>query len=685
MLINQRHILSRFSHLVDVLRCQAEQSPQQKVFSFLADGENESRSLTFAQLDQQARAIATTLQGYQVLGERVLIFDADGYNFIIAFIGCLYAGAIAVPVASAAQKRHLPRLRSIVQNAEAKFVLGGLQGVSWLKSYLDPDDQFRLTYLSLDMALETAGSGWRPPAIDDQSIAFLQYTSGSTAQPRGVKLTYRNLHGNLALIAQAFEIGPADVGLFWLPLHHDMGLIGGVLGTIVVEKPVAPDAMAYIMPPTAFVERPVRWLEGISRYRATISGAPNFAYDWCGDRITPEQSATLDLSCWETAFCGAEPIRFNTLRQFQERFASSGFRPEAFLPCYGLAESTLMVTRSQKSRPIFSLSINRLQLRQNRVHLLGKNDLQGQTLVSSGAVPAENELLIVDPETDRPCGDSQVGEIWLAAANRSVSQGYWREPVLTNETFAARIAGDASQRYLRTGDLGFLAQGELFVTGRIKNLIIINGQNFYAQDFENRAVQAHESLHPQGCAAFSVLGNEGQEKLAIIAEPYREKRGVAVGVVASAVSQAIEAQFGAVLHAFVLIRPGHLPRTTSGKTEHYRCRELFLTDRLNVLGQYRAESATGAKGADKAALNETGKRLLPLLAEMLDCEPETIDLSCSIRQLGLGSLHAIAIRYRIQDDLGVVVSPELFAADLSLSEFFAAVDEIDEAQTVDNL
>ncbi len=569
--------------LVEVLRWRALHQPDQVVYTFLLDGETEEAHLTYADLDRKARAIGALLQGLGMYGQRALLLYLPGLEFIAGFFGCLYAGVVAVPVyppQPARLDRTLPRLRATVNDAQPTTMLTSSTLLSLTQSIREqaPDLQ-ALHWLATDTIDSNLAEQWQQPLLDSTSLAFFQYTSGSTTVPRGVMLTHGNLLCNLSLIQRSFESSPETRGLFWVPLYHDLGLIGGVL------EPLYCGCNTILMSPLAFLQRPFRWLRAISRNRVTCSGAPNFAYDLCVRRITPEQRATLDLSSWDLAFTCAEPIHYETLELFATTFASCGFRREAFYPCYGLAEATLIASGGLKAAPSVTFTVQQAALEHNRVVAASQEDVGTRTLVGCGQSLGGHKIVIVHPETLDRCPPSEVGEIWISGP--SVGQGYWNRPGDTEHTFRAYLADTGEGPFLRTGDLGFLKDGELFITGRLKDLIIIDGDNYYPQDIEQTVEQSHPSLRPGCCAAFSVVV-EGEERLVIMAEVerhYLPKQGQSPNVegVIQAIRRAVAEYHELRIYAVSLLKPGSIPKTSSGKIQRHACRVNFLTGNLDAI------------------------------------------------------------------------------------------------------
>ncbi|MDH7486315.1 MAG: fatty acyl-AMP ligase [Anaerolineae bacterium] len=571
--------------LPGILRWRARHQPDKLGFTFLEDGETQESPLTFGQLDHQARAVAAQLQSLGVAGERALLLFPPGLDYIIAFFACLYAEVVAVPAYPpdpVRLERTLPRLLGIVNDARPALVLTTADIVTMVPYLLEAYPDLRgIRWLATDEVAPTMAEAWREPALGPDRLAFLQYTSGSTAEPRGVMLTHGHLMYNSEMIHQALETDEDTRCVFWLPFYHDMGLIGAILGTVYCG------AFTVLMSPLHFLQRPLRWLQAVSRYQATISGSPNFGYDLCVRKVTPEQRATLDLSHWQLAFSGAEPVRHETLQRFAEAFAPCGFRQEALYPGYGLAEATLFVSGGRREDPPVFLAVNTAMLAQGRVVVAAPEEEGAQTLVGCGRAWLDEEVLIVDPETRTPCPPDRMGEIWVKSP--SVALGYWQRPEESERTFRACLA-DGTGPYLRTGDLGFLREGELFITGRLKDMIIIDGLNHYPQDIELTVEQSHLALRPGCSAAFSVdVGN--QERLVIVAEVQRSKQlaelreqGLTVTPeeLTRAIRQAVAQRHDLRVHDIVLLQAGSVPKTSSGKIQRRAARAAYLAGTMDV-------------------------------------------------------------------------------------------------------
>lgn len=559
----------RAATLVELLRGRAEADGEQRIFSHLRDGGPEAEHLSYAELDARARAIAALLRERGPAGGRYLLLYPPGLEFVAAFFGCLYAGCVPVPAYPpdpARLDRTAPRLRAIAVDAEARAVLSNRAIVDGSGAILGHSlDLGRLDWIVTEEA--PPAGGWIPPAIDPASEALLQYTSGSTGTPRGVVVTHANLMHNSALIQECFGHSRRSNGVIWLPCYHDMGLIGGVLQPVYAGFPVK------LMSPIDFLKRPVRWLQAISGTPEVTSGGPNFAFDLCVRRTTPAQRERLDLSGWKVAFTGAEPVRAETIERFVEAFGPCGFRREAFLPCYGLAEATLIVSGEPGPR---TLAADREQLERGRVTPRTPGDPAAETLVSCGTPRVSGSVEIVDPRTRLACAPGHVGEIWVSSP--SVAEGYWRQPDAAAESFGARLADGDERPFLRTGDLGLLREGRLFVRGRLKDLIVIRGRNLAPQDVERDVERAHPALR-RGCGAAFAIEADGEERLAIAQETNPELGADPDEVVESIVS-AVSDLHGIAVYSLALLAPRTIPKTSSGKIRRRACREALLAGEL---------------------------------------------------------------------------------------------------------
>jgi acyl-CoA synthetase (AMP-forming)/AMP-acid ligase II len=566
-------ILLKSSTLVDLLCYGATHQPNQIAYTFLTDGEIEESSITYQELEQQARLIAAHLHFLGISGERVLLLYQPGIEFIAAFLGCLYAGVAAVPIYPPRRNQRMTRLQAIAADAQATVALTTMSVLANIKkSFAEEPELATLQCIATDNITSNYAENWQAPTLSESTLAFLQYTSGSTSTPKGVMVSHGNLLHNQQMIQTAFGHTEKTVVLGWLPFHHDMGLIGNVLQPLYLGRP------CILMSPMAFMQKPIRWLQAISHYRATTSGGPNFAYDLCVRKITPEQRETLDLSSWEVAFNGAEPIRAETLQQFSATFNSCGFRPQAFYPCYGMAETTLIVSGGLKAdSPIF-YTVREEALEQNRIVAAAAGEVRSKTLVGCGKTLLNQQVAIVNPETFNRCAANEIGEIWVSGP--SITQGYWNRSEQTVETFQAYLSDTKEGPFLRTGDLGFLEDGELFITGRLKDIMIIRGRNYYPNDIELTVEQSHLSLLPFCGAAFVVEKNK-EEQVVVVQEIKRESlQRLDSDQVIADIRKAVLQNHELRVHHVILIKPGSIPKTSSGKIQRHACREAFLNGTL---------------------------------------------------------------------------------------------------------
>jgi acyl-CoA synthetase (AMP-forming)/AMP-acid ligase II len=574
---------NNFTSLVDLLVYRAENQPDQIAYTFLR-GETEAEKITYKELDRKARVIATYLQSLGFAHERALLLYPSGVEYIAAFFGCLYAQLVAVPAYPPRKNQNLIRLQSIVEDASAQVLLTGAAINENLKdSFENVLNSAKLHWVSTDQLFADQVGEWQRPQISSDTLAFIQYTSGSTGNPKGVMISHGNLLHNSAIIYKCFEHSSDSRGFIWLPPYHDMGLIGGILQPIYGGFPVT------LMAPVDFLQKPLRWLQAISHYKATTSGGPNFAYDLCVQKVTSEQKETLDLSSWEVAFTGAEPIRAETLDRFATAFESCGFRKNAFYPCYGMAETTLIVSGGIKASLPIVRKFDGECFEQNKVVEATDSFENVSTAVGCGRGWIDSKIVIVNPETQTVCPPEQVGEIWVSGA--SVAKGYWNRPEETEKVFNAYIVDTEEEllevnSFLRTGDLGFLYNGELFVTGRLKDLIIIRGQNHYPQDIEHTVFNCHPSLRANSGAAFAV-DIKGSERLVIVHELERSYlRSSNIKEVIASIRQAVVSQHGLDIYAVVLVKTGSIPKTSSGKIRRHACRTAFLKGNLEVVDDW---------------------------------------------------------------------------------------------------
>ncbi|HYD81465.1 MAG TPA: amino acid adenylation domain-containing protein, partial [Paucimonas sp.] len=652
-----------FSTLFELARHRASEASadaRRTAFTFLEDGEQVSGALTFGDLDRRARSIAAHLQQQGAApGDRVLLVYPPSLEYIAAFYGCMYAGVIAVPALPPANARTLPRLQLIARDAQPRIALT-------LAAIAERIEQWRaesgvlgeLDWLASDMQ-DDASERWQAPAPQPSDIAFLQYTSGSTGNPKGVMVSHGNIMANTRLLHATFHTQPEETLVSWLPPHHDMGLIGKIL------YPMYAGCHCVQFPPAAFLMRPYRWLKLLSDHRATGTAAPNFAYELCAAKVTEEQKRTLDLSALEFALNGAEPIRPATLQRFVDAFASCGLRPEALRPVYGLAESTLLVSASKRKpagvMPAL-LPVSRAALAS---HAATAADAADDTieLVSAGVSEStDHDIVIVDPSTLIRQPEDAVGEIWVRGP--SVAHGYWNRPDASRETFAAQVAGKGPA-YMRTGDLGFLHRNELYITGRIKEMMIFNGRNLYPQDVEATIETMDAAFRANGCAVFALEKDAGSQL--VIVQEIESRKTPATDGLAERLRAELSEQFQIFdVAAILLVKAGHVPRTSSGKIQRLRCRELFLSDGFAPLWTWHRQggeenAAPEAAAPFTAARSDTEKRLAAIWQELFDSEE--LSITADFFSLGGHSLLATQMVSQIRTEFGL---------DLDLRSLFEA-------------
>lgn len=547
--------------LVGLLSQRAAEHPDDTAFTFLRDGDSPSDATTWTALDAKCRDVAAALARHVAPGDRVLVVCPPGLEFLAAFFGCLYAATIAVPVPVPRAGRHdaaRARFRAILGDAAPAAVLTTQSVLPLVDQHCQDDvggahrqPRRAPIVLAVDRIATGGDVGWSAPAVAPETTAFLQYTSGSTAHPRGVMVSHGNVLSNLHAARAMSTAGPADASVSWLPATHDMGLIEGLL------QPVLRGHHAVLLPPASFLQRPIRWLRAISTYRATRSGGPNFAYDLCARRVTDADLQGLDLSCWRDAYNGAEPVRQESLAAFAARFESAGFRPDAFRPCYGLAEATLLVAcgRWMSSRT---------------------------GSVACGTPAPATVVAIVDPVTQHRCEPGETGEIWVSGPG--VARGYWGAATISAGVFGARLDNDG-RSYLRTGDLGRLEDDGLHITGRIKDVLIVRGQKHFPADIEMTAARADPAVLPFGVAAFAAGATADGDRIVIALEVERRwfARMASAETVAAAVRGAVVDAHGIDVDDVVVLPPRMLPRTTSGKVQRYLCRERWRLGQLQAV------------------------------------------------------------------------------------------------------
>jgi acyl-CoA synthetase (AMP-forming)/AMP-acid ligase II/acyl carrier protein len=612
----------------------ADERPDVRVLSFLDSRLEVVESLTYRQLDHRARSVAAQLLERGLGGAPIVLAFPPGLDFVTAFCGCLYAGAIAVPTALARSHRADERLAVILQDSSARCVLTSAEHGADLERRASgaavPVDVIATDLLS---PLADGGPVAEPAA---RQLAFLQYTSGSTRSPRGVMVGHGNLAANLNSLREVLSTDDESVGISWLPVFHDMGLIAGVLLPMWLGYPT------YLMAPTTFIRNPLSWLGAFSCYHGTHGGAPNFAYQACADAASAADTSELDLATWRVAWNGAEPIRPDTLDRFRAQFASNGFRPESIAPAYGLAEATLVVSGGDGSKPAVGLTVDESELHIGQVRPCSDEGPGAKRLVGSGRPGTGIEVRIVRPDVRRVAEQHALGEIWVRS--NSVAQGYWHNPGETAETFGACLATGQGP-YLRTGDLGFLHDGELFVIGRLKDVIVIRGVNYYPHDIEHTVERSHSALQPDGGAVVGVEVS-GRVDLVAVHEVRRDAaESLAGDEVVDAIRRAVAREHQLALQRVVLLRHGGLPKTSSGKVQRTKCRDELGGAVLPILHEWQMSGAgTAPFGFDTESLSQPGV-LERQLVDWLQRELSLSELTwrTPLTELGIDSLKGVEL------------------------------------------
>ena len=683
-----------FESLVDVLQWRAARHPDKRAFVFLSDGELAEEVMTFAELDEKARAIGERLRRGAPPGERAVLIYPPGLEYIAAFFGCLYGGMVAVPAYPPDPlriKRTLPRLLSVASDANATFLLttAAILSLQEMVFELAPELAGKRWEATDAIPRELARS-WRRPALSKADPAFLQYTSGSTGVPKGVVVSHGNILADEVIIHDAFEHDPDQYGVSWLPIYHDMGLLGAIIQPVCAGFPVV------LLSPLDFLTRPIRWLSAISRYRAQSTAAPNFAYELCLTKIPAAERKTLDLRCWKFALTGAEPVRAETIDRFCAAFAECGFRRETFYPSYGLAEGTLLVSGGRRDDPPLIVEVDARRLELGEVAPPESRATSRRVVGCGTERPGKanremNRVLIVDPATRLRCPADRVGEIWVSGP--IVAQGYWGRPRETAETFQATLADTGEGPFLRTGDLGYLASGQLVIAGRLKDLIIIRGANFYPQDLELAVEGCFPTLR-HGCSAAFSVDIDGEERLGIAVEverrfhhrrsierpaddrrrgahrhrlPAEDKRRLFDSTeLFTQIRKTVVETFGVAPQVIALLKFGSIPKTTSGKIQRHACRSAFLEGRLSMVACWIHEEPSTRPSADHDATVES--RVRALVSKHAGVAAALLSGDAPLSTLGLDSLGLADLVREVGTAFDLALRPEELGANVGIDE-----------------
>ncbi len=721
--LNKTYSLKKFmntaTNLVTLLQQRSLHTPEKIGYIFLKDGSPQTeQAIVYHELDYKIRQLAAKLQQIASKNDRAILFYPQGLDYIIAFYACLYAGIVAIPTYPPHRNKPDKRISSIVKDANPKLALTSTTIIGYKNELINNTAELAdIIWLdTTKISNEVRADDWILPEISESNLAFLQYTSGSTGQPKGVQVSHGNIMHNSEYIKTAFQLSEQSVSVTWLPSFHDMGLIDGII------QPLYSGFLGIIMPSTTFLQKPLLWLENISHYGATHCGGPNFGYDLCVQKITPEERKQLDLSRWYSAYNGAEPIKKITLERFSQTFAECGFKPQYFYPCYGMAETTLMVSGGDLEQAYRTCTVDANHLKTHKIVKLTTNEIKNRSketfreLVSCGHIWLDMQVEIVNPETFERCQTDEVGEIWVKS--KSVTQGYWQKPELNQSIFNACIATTNENHFLRTGDLGFFDKGELFITGRLKDVIIIRGRNYYPQDIEATLEQSHFSLRNNASAAFSV-DIDGEEKLIVAVEierrynrerrrkkitqtplerrhraDRREKPHTSYSEeydepldtthIIQAIRQNVSKQHELQIYAVLLLRVGSIPKTSSGKIQRHACRQGFLDGSLNVVGSDILNTVISEQQhyLNRDILLAAPKSKYPalinayvhdLICNLLQIPNHYFDWQHSINKLGIDSLIAVELQHRIEKDLGISLPMTYFLQDTTVANLAKSI------------
>lgn len=658
---NYNKVPSTPQAITDIVEQHAQQHPDKIAFRFLNDGETESGSLSYSQLFANAKTIAKHLKQHCGHGDRVLLLLPSGQAFIESFWACLFAGLVAVPAYPPRKNHNLERLNALVKDCQPRAIICDenlaknelrelLPQISASASWLIHEE------ISRDAAPTLLGKTSATSTVSSEDLAFLQYTSGSTGNPKGVIISHGNILANVRMMEAAFHMDSSSVCVSWVPIFHDLGLIGCMLLPIYLGSTVV------LMPPATFLQKPIRWLRAIGKYQGKVTAAPNFAYELLANSISATQRATLDLSSVELFACGAEPIRAETVSKFMRTFAECGLNPNSFYPAYGMAETTVFSCGGAWDKPPRQLPLDAQALEEN----IARSGTTGrlQTLVANGHAWGDEQVIICDPVTCEELLPGAVGEIWISGSH--IAKGYWNKPQLTADTFNNFVANSHKGPFLRTGDLGCFIDGELYITGRAKDLIVIRGKNHYPQDIEHTVAASSELLQDDSCAAFSIPSDQG-EVLVVLQEVKRSARkSIDCDAITQRIRENVAKHHDVQLHSIVLLNPHRLMKTSSGKIQRSACKQAYLSEQLSgVLYQWRND-ASGVQLMASLPLPDNSNKDLPScrlwlqtwIANRAQLQLEAVDLGQAITSYGLDSMDSFALLGDLSEWLEIHIDPE---------------------------
>ncbi len=643
---NTDPVIRESESLVEIISKRADLQPEHVVYRYLGDGVNETERFTFKEIDRVARSVAQELAKKLVPGDRVVLLFPQGLQYIAALYGCFYGGFIAIPAYPPRRNRKTDRLNAIIEDSGASACIATRDVFSTVeRNFSDNELLSGMDWFVYEdiCGLENPKALNRFPKPDE--VAFIQYTSGSTGNPKGVMITHENIIYNSEFIHRSFGFDATTVGMNWLPVFHDMGLIGGIfqaafLGLLNVG-----------MPPVAFLKNPLNWLKAIDKYKATTGGGPNFSYDYCIQKIKPEEVVGLDLSTIKNFYCGGEPVRRKTFEAFPKAFSGAGVRTNQMFAVYGMAETTLIVTGGDPASEPEFVRVNQEALSKNRVVFVTPDE-KGIDLVSNGHVWMETEIVIVNPDTFSEADENSIGEVWIKGP--TVAKGYWNKPEETKRTFSA-YTKSGSGPWLRSGDLGFIFEGNLYITGRLKDMIIIRGVNYYPNDIEYSVQQSHEAFKDNAGAAFSIQV-DGVERLVLVQELERNYlRNADHDALMAHIRKVIADEHELEVFAVALIRTGSIPLTSSGKIQRRQTRYEYLTGKLNItaLWQKEEQETVEVKVSTAEPTEENIKEwLIKWVMKNQHFKREEIDFDTPITSYGIDSLAAVTLEQEISTQFG---------------------------------
>lgn len=651
----------------EVLRLRAGIHPEKPLFTFLQDGISVHETVSFSRFDRQVDALANWLAGQKLAGKRVVLFYPPGMDFLRAFFGCLRAGVVAVTAYPPRKNRSLNRIKAIMEDCTPSAILStGAIARDFERNFSEDEVLGKLPWLKTDEIPDTeAVSDTFSPLPD--ATAFIQYTSGSTGMPKGVMISHRNIMVNSRNLHLHFHTHEGTRSVLWLPQFHDMGLVLGVM------QPVFTGYHAIFMPPVSFISRPYNWLKAITDYQGTFSGGPNFAFDHCVDRISPDERATLSLSSLDMLFNGAEPVRYETLKKFEDTFRQAGLPENVMFPGYGMAETTLSIAVLAKGNSRLYLSVSGKELENHLVVPVDDSHPEAVKIANNGIPQGDTGVLIADPETLAPVAPGRVGEILVSGL--SVASGYWNNDALNREVFGITLPETSEKKWLRTGDLGFIHDGDLYITGRLKDVIIIRGRNFYPQDIEKITEESHPSLRKGFVAAFPVDA-EGEEQLCIVAELQRTflKRPDTAAIIET-IAEAVTGEFEIRPWQIVLVKTGRLEKTSSGKIMRRAAREALLSGAMEIVD--RRQFSTTIEAVEKPSSEP--ESLLDFLIGWASAKlngGKPVDRDKTLAAYGLDSVKAVELSDETAGRFGFEWPPYLFFEGLTIAEMAAEGEKL---------